>query len=196
MPARKKFVAADVIRDVLVKLEGQDTEVQQRVLDSISAGLGLAPTTHAGSSGAGSGGGGNAGGSGGAGGGGGGNLGTIRSFLREKKPQKPIEIVACLAYYQTYARNEPRFKPAALQTLYHDAAYGEPMGRWADAVGNAQKAKYLAVAGAHGVKQLGQFGEDVVEALPDQSKVLALKAGRRQVGGRRRKKAGRKKARS
>lgn len=199
MPAKKSksdvAVASDLVRHAIETLQDMEERWKHWVINGISEGLGLGSrSTQQGGGGGGTGAGAGTGADGGgAAGGGASNLGTPRAFLRDKSPQGPIQIIACLGQYLTVARNMPHFKSGDLKSLYSEAAYPERIRSWPVAVANAQKAKYLAAGTGHGVKQLSHHGEDVVNALPNQEAVLALKAaGRQRRDSRRRKPSGRK----
>lgn len=96
-----------------------------------------------------------------------------KAFMRSKNPVNTVQRVACLAYYLTHFCATPTFKTREISKMNRDAA-GTSIGNPSQAVANATKqSKYLAPAGS-GKKQLTGFGEDVVNALPDQPAVAAL----------------------
>jgi len=166
-------VATELVRDAIERLEGMEDRWKHFVLNGIREGLGLGsapalvdprspPPPPAPPS------------------------GTARAFMREKRPATDLQRIACLASYLARARNQTEFKGKDLKDLDH----GESIADWRVAVANATKAKYLASA-RHGVKRLTTFGEDIVDALPDQSKVNQVRSDirrrtPRRKGGRRR----------
>jgi hypothetical protein len=96
-----------------------------------------------------------------------------KAFLRAKNPTNTVQRVACLAYYLTHYRGTPKFKTRDISKMNSDAA-GTSIGNPSQAVGNATtQSKYLAPAGS-AKKQLTGFGEEVVNALPNQEAVAAL----------------------
>jgi hypothetical protein len=98
---------------------------------------------------------------------------TPKQFMSQKKPAKDHERVACLAYYLTDDRGTPHFKTLDLTKLNTEAA-ARPFSNPTVAVGNATvKYQYLASAGG-GKKQITSFGEEIVRALPDRTKVNQL----------------------
>ncbi len=96
-----------------------------------------------------------------------------RAFLKSKSPKTTIQQVACLAYYLTYHRDLPHFKTRDISELNTDAA-GSRISNPSQVVGNATHQNgFLAQAGG-GKTQLTGFGEDVVNALPDQEAVKTV----------------------
>lgn len=190
MPAKKSdvAVATEVAREAIEALQDLDEQWKRLAINTICEGLKLGER-RPGSGNKGTGGGGGSCGGGGGGGNGVSNttLGTPREFMRQKRPQGPIQIVACLGKYLSVARGQPRFKSTDLSALYEDTAYSERIRAWPVAVANAQKAKYLTPGKGHGVKQLSLHGEEVVDALPSQEAVRALKASNNSGGRRRRR---------
>lgn len=100
-----------------------------------------------------------------------------QSFIRAKNPTTDVQRIACLAYYLTKHRNTARFKTKQLTDLNTEAK-SPNFSNAAVAVNNARKEKYLTPAGG-GEKQLTNVGEDLVDALPDQERVKALRRPRR-----------------
>jgi hypothetical protein len=79
----------------------------------------------------------------------------------------------CLAYYLTYARNQPHFKSEEIAKLNTEAAF-QNFGNPLKTVNNAMaRSHFLAPAGG-GKKQMTAHGEDIVNALPDQAAVVEL----------------------
>jgi hypothetical protein len=98
-----------------------------------------------------------------------------KEFLAAKRPVTDVERVACLAYYLTYALNQPHFKTRDITELNTKAA-GIPFANAARSVNNAAgQSGFLAPAGK-GNKQITPHGEDVVNALPNREAVTALLA--------------------
>ena len=111
---------------------------------------------------------------------------TPKQFLRQKSPQSDVQRVACLAYYLAYHRETGQFKTKELSALNIEAA-GTKIGNLSQAVNNATKqSHYLAPAGG-GNKQITSFGEDVVDALPDQQQVELVEQNRPKKRKRRKK---------
>lgn len=109
-----------------------------------------------------------------------------KQFLRAKNPQSGVQRVACLAYYLSHYRAQPHFKTKDLTALNVEAA-GTKIGNPSQSVDNATKqSHYLAPAGK-GNKQITAFGEEVVEALPDQDAVKAVeqRKPKKRKGGKR-----------
>ncbi len=126
--------------------------------------------------------------------GGAGNGGTAREFVRAKNPRNDVQRIACLAYYLTRYRDTPTFKSRDLTTLNTEAA--GPRFNVSRAANNAtNQNRYLAAAGS-GQKQITPLGEEVVNALPDQTAAAAAEAeGRpRRRSGKGRRKSAKKKA--
>lgn len=112
---------------------------------------------------------------------------SAKDFLRTKNPQSDVQRVVCLAYYLLHYRQQPYFKTKDLTTLNIEAA-GTKIGNPSQAVNNATKQNdYLAAAGG-GKKQISSFGEQVVEALPDQASVRDVERNKpkKRKGGKRR----------
>lgn len=99
---------------------------------------------------------------------------SAKGFIRSKNPQSDVQRITCLAYYLTKFRNTRHFKTKELSELNAEADCPK-LSNPTVAVNNARKEKYLTPAG-NGNKQLTNQGEDLVEALPDQEKVRALKS--------------------
>ncbi len=111
-----------------------------------------------------------------------------KTFIREKSPQSDVQRITCLAYYLTNFRGTPHFRTKQLTDLNAEA--GNPKFSNATvAANNARRDKYLTPAGK-GNKQLTNHGEDLVNALPDQEKVKALRSGTRSRSTRARKRRG------
>ena len=120
-----------------------------------------------------------------AGEGGGGDPGA-KEFLKAKNPQSDVQRVACLAYYLSHYRGQASFKTKDLTALNVEAA-GANIGNPSQAVNNAAKQSHYLTPAGGGKKQISAFGEDVVEALPDQAAVKAVEQNkpRKRKGGRR-----------
>lgn len=100
---------------------------------------------------------------------------TPKAFMAHKKPSSEIERITCLAYYLNKYRNTSAFKTKDLTKLNTEAAQPTFSNPTVFAR-NAEAAGYLAKAGG-GSKQISNFGESLVEALPDREKVkIALEA--------------------
>jgi hypothetical protein len=111
---------------------------------------------------------------------------TPKEFLRTKNPQSDVQRMACLGYYLNLQRGQSHFKTKELTALNQEAA-GTPIGNPAQAVANATKqSHYLAPAGG-GKKQITAFGEEVVDALPDQAAVKEVEKNKPKKRIRRRK---------
>ena len=102
---------------------------------------------------------------------------TAKAFLKQKNPQTDVQRVTCLAYYLNHHKGAKTFNAKELAALNIEAA-GTRIGNLSQAVANATKQnQYFAPAGG-GKKQITSFGEDMVDALPDQEKVKAADKNR------------------
>jgi hypothetical protein len=98
---------------------------------------------------------------------------TPKLFMAQKKPENDYERIACLAFYLTNDRGTPHFKTADLTKLNTEAA-ARPFSNPTVAVMHATgRYHYLTSAGG-GKKQITSFGEEIVQALPDRTKVKQL----------------------
>lgn len=88
-----------------------------------------------------------------------------KQFLHQKQPKTDVERVACLAYYLTNYRDTPYFKTIDLTKLNTEAAQPK-FSNAANATNNALKLGYLVQA-TKGQRQLSAAAERFVEALPD-----------------------------
>jgi hypothetical protein len=109
----------------------------------------------------------------------GGHLGLQESpkeFLKVKRPTSDVQRVACLAYFLTKVRGVSVFGTSDISKLSTEAA--APAYNVTRALDNAARAKgYISQAG-NGKKQITAFGEDIVEALPDQTQVKNVEASK------------------
>jgi hypothetical protein len=113
-------------------------------------------------------------------------------FIREKQPVKDEQRVACLAAYLRHARGVTAFKAAEISHLNTEA--GGPHMDFTVLLNNAvRQSGYLSRVGG-GKKQLSAYGEDVVNALPNQEAVRQLAT--RKTNRRPRKSRSRKSKRS
>ncbi len=113
-----------------------------------------------------------------------------RAFMRVKRPETDVQRVACIGYYLAQTTGNHGFSSKDLGTTY--TLSGGSKINLPRALDNAtRKAKYLSNRGPR-EKQLTTLGEDIVEALPDQSAVreleVAAKGGRGKGKGRSKKK--------
>jgi len=90
-----------------------------------------------------------------------------KEFLLQKRPQTDVERVACLAYYLTHYRDNPRFKTFDISKLNTEAAQVK-LSNAAYAVDNAAKKGFITSA-TQGAKQITSMGEQFVQALPDRN---------------------------
>jgi hypothetical protein len=133
------------------------------------------------------------GGSGGAGTGTGagtkGTFATAKEFIKAKSPKGEKQLVACLAWWLEHQMSTSTFKAADIAKVNRDEAKGQSFNA-PRALGDAARTKfgYLASVGG-GKKQLSAFGEDVVNALPDQATVSALESNRKSSVRRHKKKS-------
>ena len=102
---------------------------------------------------------------------------TPKEFLVEKRPGTDVERVACLAYYLTHYKNQPKFKTLDISKLNTDAAQPK-FANTAVAVKNAIRLGYLAPA-SQGMRQLSAAGEQFVRALPDRAAARNIMASLR-----------------
>lgn len=114
---------------------------------------------------------------------------TIKQFIAQKRPGNVYQRVACLAYYLTHSSNIPHFKTKDISQANTDAAVAKLSNAAAFVRDATSKYGYLSAAGK-GAKQITVFGEEVVQALPDQDQVKQLHAENTTRG---RKKSSRKK---
>lgn len=88
-----------------------------------------------------------------------------KEFLRDKHPVTDVERVTCLAYYLAHYRDSPHFKTVDISSLNTEAAQPK-FSNASVAVDNARGLGYL-VAATKGNKQISAAGEKFVELLPD-----------------------------
>jgi hypothetical protein len=101
-----------------------------------------------------------------------------KAWLRVKAPKSVLQQVACLAFYLTNFKSTPHFKAKEIDDMNREAGgarIGNPRQSTNDAM---SKSGFLSVAGG-GKKQITAFGEEVVNALPDQVAVKAIPAPRK-----------------
>ncbi len=98
---------------------------------------------------------------------------TPKEFLKQKKPSTDVQKVTCLAYYLAHVRNKPKFKTQDISKLNTEAA-GRKFSNASKSVNNATLRNGFLASAGKGTKQITVLGEDVVEALPDQSAVKAI----------------------
>lgn len=108
------------------------------------------------------------------------------TFLREKKATTDKQRVAVLAYYLTHYKDTAAFKKADIEKMNTESRGGS--FNLDDGFANASKpsTNYLSAIGK-GQKQLTSFGDQIVEALPDENAVRQLEKSEKP--GRRRKKS-------
>lgn len=99
---------------------------------------------------------------------------TPKEFVKAKKPTSETQRMACLAFYLTHFRNQPHFKTRDLTNLNTNAACPK-LSNPARTVDNATKQNGFFAPAGKGNKQIAPHGEDVVNALPDQDAVKALR---------------------
>ena len=114
----------------------------------------------------------------------------IKIFLKSKDPQNKYQQVAVLAYYLIKKRGESGVNKDMIEIANKDA-----LGRTIDDISstlNDAKNKYgFFGTGSGGKKILLAYGEDIVDALPDQEKVKKL-AKKGKIKKRRAKKVSKK----
>jgi hypothetical protein len=98
---------------------------------------------------------------------------TPKQFIKIKSPDSDVLRVACLAYYLTYARNQPHFKSEEIAKLNTEAAY-QNFGNHLKSVNNAMTRSYFLAPAGNGRKQITAHGEDVVNALPYKKAIAEL----------------------
>lgn len=114
-----------------------------------------------------------------------------KTFLRTKNPQSDLQRIACLGYYLTYRRDTPAFKAGNLTKMNTEArGLSFNIHRAVDNASRPQ-AGYLSAVGK-GKKQLTGFGEEVVEALPDQAAVKFVEENRKKGRARKSKRKSKK----
>jgi hypothetical protein len=107
-----------------------------------------------------------------------------KHFMDQKRPNTDVERVTCLAYYLNHHRGTPHFKTADISALNTEAAQ-PALSNTSFAVGNAEKAGYVATAGRRGSKQITAYGEKVVNALPEPDAVKEVIAAEKRRHARR-----------
>lgn len=101
----------------------------------------------------------------------------VREFLRQKNPLTDLERYLCLAYYLTRHMNMQTFKSKDIVEL-NGKAGGHDFSNAAVTAGNAtQHSKLLSKAGA-GKKRITIRGEQLVDALPERTKVKEITKSR------------------
>lgn len=99
---------------------------------------------------------------------------TPKEFVKTKKPTSETQRMACLAFYLTHFRRQPHFKTRDVTNLNTDAACPK-LSNPARTADNATKQNGFFAPAGKGNKQITPYGEDVVNALPDQDAVKALR---------------------
>ncbi|MBC7101686.1 MAG: hypothetical protein H5U13_00450 [Parvibaculum sp.] len=89
-----------------------------------------------------------------------------KEFVKSKAPVSDVQRVACLAYYLTRFRQVAAFKSRDITELNTEAA--GPKFNISRAVDNATKQSGFLSQAGKGQKQITAYGEEFVEALPDQ----------------------------
>lgn len=117
---------------------------------------------------------------------------TAKEWMIQKKPNSDVERVTCLGVYLTRFGGEEIFNTKQLTAINRDAKQ-PPVGNPSQAVDNATKLQYLAIAGS-GKKQVTPRGEALVDALPDREAVKRV-LQEHPIKKRRGRKAAAKKAR-
>jgi hypothetical protein len=88
-----------------------------------------------------------------------------KEFILLKRPYTDVERVVCLAYYLTHYRNTQHFKTIDISKLNTEAAQMK-FSNTTFAVQNATNKGFL-VPSTKGNKQISAVGEQFVQALPD-----------------------------
>jgi hypothetical protein len=151
---------------LLQTLQPLDDEARRRVLDWLASRLGLSPSTSSIEVGTIA------------------SLperGTIKEFLKHKSPDDDVSRATALAFYLAHHEGKTTFKTADLTTARIDA--GLASFNISRAVSHSQRAGYLTSAGGRGVYHITSTGEALVDAMPDQERIRAVKS---QAKGRRR----------
>lgn len=99
--------------------------------------------------------------------------GNIKSFLKAKNPQNPYQQVAVLAYFLKKRRDEESVNKKLIEAA-NDEAGGRTIDNITSVLNDAKKQYQYFGSGPGGKKKLLVFGEDVVDALPNQEKVKEL----------------------
>lgn len=164
----------DALSKVLGALSKLDDSGKQFVMRTAADRLGIAAPAKSGANGVG------VGGVGGGVGHAGGTGQTItdpnisaKHFMDQKRPEKDIEKVTCLAFYLAHNRATVHFKTADITALNTEAAQ-TALSNSTYALNNAESAGYLTSAGKRGHKQITAYGERIVTALPDREAVAAV----------------------
>ncbi len=110
-----------------------------------------------------------------------------KQFLMDKQPESDVERVVCLAYYLKHFRNLSDFNTLDISKLNTEAAFPK-FSNPSVPVANAAHLGYL-VATSNGNKQLGAFGDRLVQALPDREAVKTVRGGLRRRSKRPKKTA-------
>jgi hypothetical protein len=103
---------------------------------------------------------------------------TSKEFLKQKAPITDVQRIACLAYYLTRHRNQPQFKTKDLTKLNSEAKQPQ-MSNPSMTVMNATRQNEFLAPLPGGFRQITAFGEEIVDALPDQDAVKKLFGARR-----------------
>lgn len=100
-----------------------------------------------------------------------------RAFMRAKRPATDMQRVACLGYFLVHTTNKPGFTSKEIGQANTES--GGTSINLPRALDNATRtAKYLANRGVK-EKQLTTLGEDIVDALPDQTAVKEIEGAMR-----------------
>lgn len=100
--------------------------------------------------------------------------GTIKEFVRAKRPANDVDRVAALAYHVTTEGGSDGVATKDLSKARIEAAI--PAFNVSRAVSHAQRAGYLTSGTRKGSYQLTAAGESLVEAMPDQEMMRAIRA--------------------
>lgn len=100
---------------------------------------------------------------------------SIATFVRQKTPSNNYQKIAVLGYYMQKNEGKEEFSLKDLEDANTKAKQPKISNTSRDVRDARNKYRYITQGVSSGMSQLTTFGEDVVEALPDQNVVKMLK---------------------
>lgn len=102
-------------------------------------------------------------------------INSMAEFVKNKKPLNEYQRVAVIAYYLEHKEGKKEFKNAEMSKANTETARQPKIANITSVVTKARdRYKFLTKGIGKATHQLSTHGADIVEALPDESKVKAL----------------------